>query len=205
MMSHVRDEDVLADAIRSTDRVVLLAGAAVAAEAGIPARPPHLDWHVYGPRMRAIHATGPGPGHLAARHLQDLGLLEAVVTESDDVLFDEAGVRGVIALVGSVELSICPACGYNEPLGCLLDLLPEPRCAACGGTLRPDVSESARAEALAHAHAAVSRAGLLVLADAADAPESLRELSAATDTTVLVLGAEAPGATLLAAVGRLGS
>lgn len=205
-MGLVGDAHALADAIRSNGRLVLLAGEALAAEAGVPAPPAALDWRAYGPRMRAIHATEPGPGHVAARRLQDLALLDAVVTASDDVLFDEAGVRDVVALVGSVELSICPDCGYNEPLGCLIDLLPVPRCAACGGTLRPDVSEQPRAEALARARAAVEDAGLVVLADAVDASAPLRALSAAvTDATVVVLGAERPGATLLAAVGQLGS
>src|SRR4051812_18776577 len=126
-MSQVRKTAALAETIRSADGLVLLAGQALAAEAGIGARPPQVEWSAYGPRMTVIHAAAPGPGHVAARRLQDLGLLDAVVTDSDDVLFDEAGVRDVIALAGSVELSVCPDCSYNEPLGCVLDLLPQPR------------------------------------------------------------------------------
>jgi NAD-dependent deacetylase len=117
--------------------------------------------------MRRIHAAEPAAGHRAARRLQDLGRLEAVVTEGDDVLFEEAGVRDVIAVMGSVGLSVCPACGYSEPLGCVLDLLPLPRCAACGEVLRPDVAP--QPAALARARDAIGAARLVVVAGAPSA------------------------------------
>jgi NAD-dependent SIR2 family protein deacetylase len=202
MLSSVTERSTLARAIRSAGGLVLVAGDAIAAEAGVAPRPDSVDWGTYGPRMSEIYAAEPGPGHRAARRLQDLGLLDAVVTQSDDVLFDEAGVREVIALVGSVELSVCAACAYNEPLGCVLELLPQPRCAACGGLLRPDVvarGEPPRAEALARAQASVAATRLVVLADAPDLPGPLGALSRGA----LILGADAPGAVLLAATEEL--
>ena len=186
----------IADRVRAAGGLVLLAGEALASESGIPPRPDSLDWDVYGPRMRAIHAAEPGPGHLAARRLQDAGWLRGVVTDSDDVLFAEAGVRDVVALVGSVELSVCPACGYSEPLGCLLDLLPRPRCAACGGPLRPGVSspsEAPIAEALDRAAEIVSGPGLIVLA----AHGPLADLCDERDADTVVLGDDRPGPRLL--------
>jgi NAD-dependent SIR2 family protein deacetylase len=205
-MDRVRDGRALADAIQAADGLVLLAGAALAAEAGVPPRPDRVEWSVYGPRMRHIHACPPGPGHLAARRLQDLGRLDGVVTEGDDVLFDEAGVRDVVALAGTVELSVCPDCGYNEPLGCLLELLPQPRCAACGGALRPDVTarhEPPRPDALARARVVLGTTRLVVVADAASSSSTLRELAESTAAPVVVLGAETPGAILLAATAEL--
>jgi NAD-dependent SIR2 family protein deacetylase len=182
----------IAARVRAAGGLVLLAGEALATESGIPPRPDTLDWDVYGPRMRAIHAAEPGAGHVAARRLQDGGWLRGVVTDADDVLFDEAGVRDVVRLVGSVELSVCPSCGYSEPLGCLLELLPRPRCAACGGPLRPDVAP--RGEALGRAREAVSRAELIVLA----ASGPLGRLCEGRDADTVVLGADRPGPRLLA-------
>jgi NAD-dependent deacetylase len=147
--------------------IVLIAGDDVAMETGIEPRPERIDWDVYGPRMRAIDTTPPGPAHLGARRLQDGGRLQCVITYGDDVFFEQAGVRNVIALRGSVELSLCTGCGYSEPLSCLVELLPTPRCAACGGEMRPDVvppGEAPSAERVADARTAVSAAGLLLIA-----------------------------------------
>jgi NAD-dependent deacetylase len=152
--------------------------------------------------MRAIHAADPGPGHLAARRLQDAGRLVAVVTDGDDVLFDEAGVRDVVALSGSVEISVCPRCSYNEPLGCLLELLPQPWCAACGGPLRPDVvlpGESPPPELLARARGLVAGAGLLVLAGRGP----LGELCEGREAETILLGEDLPGRRLLAVADAL--
>jgi len=145
--------------------IVLIAGDDVPTETGIARRPATTGWDVYDPRMRAIEETPPGPAHLAARRLQDAGRLRCVITYGDDVFFEQAGVREVIALRGSVELSLCTRCGYSEPLACLLELLPVPRCAACGGEMRPDVrapDERPPAERVAAASSAVGAAGLLL-------------------------------------------
>jgi NAD-dependent deacetylase len=198
------DQAALAEAIGSAGGVTLLAGPGLAAEAGVAPRPATLDWSLYGPRMALIHAAEPGTGHRAARRLQDLGLLGGVVSEGDDVLFQEAGVRDVIAPVGSVELSICPGCGYSEPLGCLLDLLPLPWCAACGEVLRPDVApvgSGPRPAAMARAREVVGAARLLVVAGNPSPPiGSLADAAAA----VVVLADHRPGPVLAAAAEALG-
>ena len=173
--------------------VALLAGETLAAESGIAPRPATLEWDVYGPRMRTIHAAEPGPGHLAARRLQDGGWLRGVVTDADDVLLDEAGVRDVVSLAGSVELSVCPRCTYNEPLGCLLELLPRPRCAACGGPLVPDVvpaGEEAPADAVSRAREVVADAGVLLLAGHG----ALAALCEGRAGDTIVVGDDRPGA-----------
>ena len=187
----------IAARVRAAGSVALLAGEALAAESGVPPRPSTLDWDVYGPRMRTIHAARPGPGHLAARLLQDRGRLRGVVTDADDVLYDEAGVRDVVTLAGSVELSVCPRCTYNEPLGCLLDLLPRPRCAACGGPLRPDVvpaGEAPPAAVASRARELVTGAGLLLLAGHG----RLAELCEGRSADTIVVGGDRPGPRLLA-------
>jgi hypothetical protein len=128
--------------------------------------PPDGDeWDRAGPRLRAIAAARPGPVHERLRALRDAGQLTAVISDTDDVLLDEAGVVADVELRGSARESVCPACGYTEPLLCLLEMLPEPHCAACGHLLRPGT----RPEPAAYAAAErlVREADLLLLAGAA--------------------------------------
>jgi NAD-dependent SIR2 family protein deacetylase len=153
--------------------LVVLAGAGLAAECGIPPAATERDWAVEGPRMQRIHDARPGSAHLAIRALQDAGMLAGVISETDDVLLEEAGIRDVVELAGSVRDSVCPDCGYTEPLGCLLEMLPVPRCAACGAVLEagegPEPDAAERAERLA------GRAGTLLLVGArADHPLARR-------------------------------
>jgi NAD-dependent SIR2 family protein deacetylase len=129
-----------------------------------PAIPPPSgsDWAQAGPRMRAIAAARPGRVHERLRELRDAGRLAAVISDTDDVLLDEAGVVADVELRGSVRESVCPACGYTEPLLCLLEMLPEPRCAACGDALSPGTPPDPRADEAAAA--LVRDAGVLLLA-----------------------------------------
>jgi NAD-dependent SIR2 family protein deacetylase len=119
-----------------------------------PAIPPPCgdDWSAAGPRMRAIAGAQPGPVHARLRELRDAGALHGVISDTDDVLLDEAGVVADVELRGSARESVCPSCGYTEPLLCLLDMLPVPRCAACGTVLAPGTppapDAAARAERL---------------------------------------------------------
>jgi NAD-dependent SIR2 family protein deacetylase len=120
------------------------------------------DWALAGPRMRAIAAARPGRMHERLRELKDAGRLAAVISTTDDVLLDEAGVAADVELQGSVRESVCPACGYTEPLFCLLAMLPEPRCAACGAVLIPGTPPEP--DSYEAAAALVRDAGVLLLA-----------------------------------------
>jgi NAD-dependent deacetylase len=132
--------------------------------------------------MRRIDAAAPAPGHHALRRLERAGLLRAVITLSADTLHDAAGTRDVIELAGSLQRSVCPACGYSEPLGCVIDMLPLPRCAACGAVLRPNVvaADDAPLPVAFQRACQLARTGALLLlvdVDASGAPA--REIAAA--------------------------
>jgi NAD-dependent deacetylase len=179
----------IARRIRSAGGCVVPAGPEFATAQGILPRPAVHTWKVYGPRLQMILAAMPGAGHHAARRLQDGGWLQGVITYGDDVLFEDVGVRDVVAPYGSVGLTVCPDCGYTEPLGCVVDLLPIPGCAACGGVLRPDVvldGEPPRASAVANARHLIRQAHLLVVAGTVP-----RDLVPAAG--VIDVGRDAPG------------
>jgi NAD-dependent deacetylase len=141
---------------------------------------PRAVWQPYGALMRRIWDSEPDESHRALRRLEAAGHVAAVITTAVDGLQREAGSEVVIELRGSVAQSPCPACGYTEPLGCLLDLLPVPVCAACGATLRPGPllsDEPPTPEVLAHARHLAGAAGLVLVLGAALADACVAELA----------------------------
>jgi|SRR5579863_722343 len=158
------------DALRGAQRMVVLTGAGVSAESGIPtfrdkqtglwekfdaielatpeafARDPALVWGWYEWRRMLVLRAQPNPAHQAiaalSEHVQELTL----VTQNVDDLHERAGSRGVLHLHGSLATPRCTHCqgswahpsGIPELLEGGLKIEP-PRCAACGGRIRPGV------------------------------------------------------------------
>jgi NAD-dependent deacetylase len=157
----------LAALLASASRAVALTGAGVSVPSGIPDfRSPgtglwervdprevaHLDafrrdpdafWGFYGRRFALLHDKAPNGAHLALAEWERRGLLDGVITQNIDRLHRAAGSRRVVELHGSIERSSCSECGEERTLAEVLDLLAAaegaPRCARCGGPLRPGV------------------------------------------------------------------
>jgi NAD-dependent deacetylase len=154
----------LAELIRESDRVVILTGAGISTESGIPDfRSPSGIWAEYDPqeyatieafradpvkvwrfyalRFRALTEAEPNPGHLALAELERAGFVHAVVTQNIDLLHERAGSREVVEVHGSIRTSSCLGCGSRRTLEEVLQLLDDgvPRCPACGEVLKPDV------------------------------------------------------------------
>ena len=155
----------LREALRAATSLVVLSGAGISAESGIPtfrgaggmwrkyspeelatseafARNPRLVWEWYDWRRRVIHQAQPNAGHRALVELeQRITAREGsftLVTQNVDGLHDRAGSRNLLKLHGDIWLVRCTACGTlerNEEVP--LKGLP-PRC-RCGGLLRPGV------------------------------------------------------------------
>jgi NAD-dependent deacetylase len=188
-LSHLRESvlPALAEArawVAAARRVVVLAGAGLSAESGIPtfrgagglwrnfrpeelatpqafARDPRLVWEWYDWRRQIIARAEPNPGHRALAQLDARVEQFDLVTQNVDGLEERAGCRRVRRLHGDIWLVRCIACGREARDLCApLPELP-PRCAACGGLLRPGVvwfgeplPEAALAAALAAARQA---------------------------------------------------
>jgi NAD-dependent deacetylase len=154
----------LAEAIREAAPAVVLTGAGVSTESGIPdfrsaggiwarfdpleygsidafRRDPERVWEFYGARYRALSAAEPNAAHHAIAGLERLGLVRAVVTQNIDLLHERAGSRDVIEVHGSIRTATCPACGRVHRLDEVLELLAAgaPRCLTCGAVPKPDV------------------------------------------------------------------
>jgi NAD-dependent deacetylase len=155
----------LADLIRSRQPCVVLTGAGVSTESGIPdfrsptglwaqfdpleygsieafRRDPVKVWSFYKPRVTMLTEAEPNPAHHALAELERLGFVEAVVTQNIDLLHERAGSRELVEVHGSIRTATCPGCGERYELERVLELLAEadaPACPACGSVLKPDV------------------------------------------------------------------
>jgi NAD-dependent deacetylase len=155
----------LAELILQRQPCVVLTGAGVSTESGIPdfrspgglwtefdpldygsidsfRRDPVRIWDFYGRRFAFLAAAEPNEAHRALAELEARGLVEAVVTLNIDLLHERAGSREVIEVHGSIRRAVCLSCGADEPLADVLAQLetaPAPRCARCDAVLKPDV------------------------------------------------------------------
>jgi NAD-dependent deacetylase len=155
----------LAELIRRRQPCVVLTGAGVSTESGIPdfrsptglwakfdpleygsidafRRDPRKVWSFYKPRISMLTEAEPNPAHLALAELEGRGFVDAIVTQNIDRLHERAGSAEVVEVHGSIRTSSCPSCGGRYGLERVLGLLAEadaPACPACGEILEPDV------------------------------------------------------------------
>jgi NAD-dependent SIR2 family protein deacetylase len=122
----------------------------------------HLGW-------RTIGDARPNAGHRAVARLQELAVLDGIITQNVDGLHQAAGAHGVVELHGNLARIACLDCGSTSPRGELaarlnaanpgfaaavsainpdgdvdlddaeLDGFAVVDCADCGGMLKPDV------------------------------------------------------------------
>ncbi len=151
----------LVEAIREARHCVALTGAGISAEIGIPTfrgggglwerhrpeelatpeafrRDPEKVWRWYAWRQELVFSKGPGPAHVYLARLEEAGYVKAVITQNVDGLHTLAGSRNVVELHGNIRRVRCTRCGHREGLAGPVREIP-PRCARCGGLLRPDV------------------------------------------------------------------
>ncbi|MCL2376988.1 MAG: NAD-dependent protein deacylase [Defluviitaleaceae bacterium] len=103
---------------------------------------PSLFFQYY--KENLIYADAkPNAAHVALAKMEEMGLLSAIVTQNIDGLHQGAGSKNVIELHGSNARHYCIGC--NKSYDLQYALTPEncdgfiPKCANCGGTVRPDV------------------------------------------------------------------
>ena len=82
----------------------------------------------------------PNRAHYALARLEEKGMIKAVITQNIDGLHQAAGSRRVIELHGTVSRSYCMRCGKIFDRACIDGQTDIPKCSACGGIVRPDVT-----------------------------------------------------------------
>jgi len=153
----------LADLIRRRQPVVVLTGAGISTESGLPdfrgrgaglwsrvdpmrlsasalRRDPTRFWKVFAEIFGMAPDIEPNRGHLALAALERAGYIRSVITQNIDGLHQMAGSTRVLEIHGHLRTASCTRCGRRIPLAealAQLDAREVPQC-SCGTALRPD-------------------------------------------------------------------
>jgi NAD-dependent deacetylase len=149
--------------LRRARHVCVLTGAGISAESGIPTfrdaqeglwaqyspldlatpegfeRDPELVWRWYEWRREMIRAARPNPGHIALAHLAVRVPRLTLVTQNVDGLHQRAGSPHVLEYHGNILRDRCTLEQVVAERSEDSRAAALPRCASCGGLLRPDV------------------------------------------------------------------
>ncbi len=152
----------LAEILRTAQHVVVLTGAGVSAESGVPtfrdaqtglwakydpqelatpeafASDPTTAWRWYRWRRELVAKATPNAGHVALAALATMVRRLTLITQNVDGLHARAGSRDVIEFHGNLFTDKCSRDGRvfdAQPA----DNNPTPRCAECHGPLTPGV------------------------------------------------------------------
>lgn len=93
-------------------------------------------WHELGETLKTVK---PNAAHEALAVLEEMGHIEAVITQNIDGLHQAAGSRTVIEYHGNASQIVCPSCKTQRPLEFSKEAAGAPRCEDCGGPMKPDV------------------------------------------------------------------
>ncbi|MEN8807393.1 MAG: NAD-dependent deacylase [Desulfobacterales bacterium] len=156
MLSPYQD---VAELLLTLKNCVVLTGAGISAESGIPTfrskdglwerydpmvyasvevfrRDPSKYWQIRGNFIRNYDNYSPNAAHRALVELEQMGIVRRVITQNIDGLHRKAGSRRVVEIHGSLREIICQQCGKTY----LAPNIPEgnpPHC-ECGGVLKPN-------------------------------------------------------------------
>lgn len=148
--------------LKGAQRVVVLTGAGVSAESGVPTfrdaqtglwskfnpeelatprafrRNPRLVWEWYEYRRKLVAGAKPNPAHAALALMEKLFPEFHLITQNVDGLHQRARSKNIIELHGNITRTKC----FDE--GTIVSNWSEtgdvpPKCPNCGGLLRPDV------------------------------------------------------------------
>jgi len=159
-ISAVQVSKSLIELLRSDSKTVVLTGAGISAESGVPTfrgkdglwnkfdprelatfsafmANPKLVWEWYQFRRDLIDKVMPNQGHIALAEMEKSLKQLRIVTQNVDNLHQRAGSRGVIELHGNIARNKCVNC--SAPIA-EREIDPDniPLC-ECGGKIRPDI------------------------------------------------------------------
>ncbi len=95
------------------------------------------------PLLQASENARPNPAHIALAELENMKLVQTVITQNIDGLHQKAGSKHVIELHGSMRTYYCPGCRKRDAdASKTIDEILRgaiPRCLHCGAILKPDI------------------------------------------------------------------
>lgn len=152
----------------NADSIVFFGGAGVSTESGIPdfrsqdglysqqwKYPPEtiisrsffdanpVEFYRFYREKLIIKNIEPNTAHFQLAKMEEKGKLKTVVTQNIDGLHQKAGSRNVFELHGSTLRNFCMDCGAEYGIDFIAESenSPDklPRCAKCGGLVKPDI------------------------------------------------------------------
>lgn len=190
-MAHTPED--LARLLAEADHAVVLTGAGISTESGIPdfrsaggvwqehdpmevasmptfLTEPERFWRFHRPRIEMLSGVEPNPAHAAVAELERRGIVRAVITQNIDRLHARAGSVDPIEIHGSLDRGVCLRCDARVSLDELVaraDAAEDgvPRC-GCGFQMKSGVvlfGEQLPADAVEAAYAHAERADLLLI------------------------------------------
>jgi len=134
-------------------------------------RDPEAWYAWYHERGTMFLDAQPNPAHRALAELEEMGRLQAVITQNIDNLHQKAGSKKVIELHGNTREAICLRCGDIIPARLLwegyIQERQAPRCEKCSGMMKPNVilfGEMLPEEALKSAWEEAEKCDLMLVA-----------------------------------------
>lgn len=103
---------------------------------------PEKVWTMIRELAEMLHAAKPNPAHRGLARLEELGVLQVVITQNIDDLHQQAGSKNVIELHGNCQRLRCLKCGaYRDALEAKArwDVEFPPLCPTCSKIMKPDV------------------------------------------------------------------
>jgi len=178
----------LARLLAETERLVVLTGAGISVESGIPTfrgpqglwrtfrpeelatpqafhRDPKLVWEWYDWRRGKIAQARPNPGHEALVRFEARIPDFILLTQNVDGLHRLAGSRRLLEIHGNIWEVRCLDCGRVQEDRRVPLPIP-PRCESCGGLLRPNVvwfGEPLNPDILRRAEAALAQSQVVLV------------------------------------------
>jgi len=154
--------ETLIDWIKEANKIVVLTGAELSAESGVPDFSdakfnPHINdfrsskdvraqyWKKIKEIYPSLANAQPNPAHEALVELEMIGKLDCLFTQTTDGLHHRAGQSTVIELYSTMVWVTCTNCGKDYPIDRILGVLEKgkdvPECEECGGDiLKPPIS-----------------------------------------------------------------
>lgn len=157
-----------ADLIKSSHSIVLLSGAGMSTNAGIPdfrgpngiyrqkmhtdpelifdidqfRRNPEFFYGFHREFVKSVESIRPTFAHYFFASLEKTGKMLGIITQNIDALHQKAGSKKVYEIHGSSWKSHCTHCGREYDYKNTLDKMnieTVPHCDTCGGVIKPDI------------------------------------------------------------------
>lgn len=204
----------LAEWLQGSRSAVVLTGAGMSTESGVPDFRSKSGWwrnidpmtvanvealeerydlfhEFYSTRIKGLDTIRPHQGHEVLADWERRGLIRAVATQNVDGLHQRAGNRRVAELHGSIRSVRCQRCDADGEMSAFL---AKEACPVCGGKLRPNVvlfGEMLPEEAWQQALFAIRQADLVLVIGTSLQVYPVNQLPTMTSGRVAIINYEA--------------